>query len=119
MLFIRSLFFYFGQILSTIVITPVCVLVYPLSFPTRYFIVTRWTVFNLWWLKFCCNIHYEIIGKENITEIAGIVMCKHQSAWETLALQTLFIPQAWVLKKRVIKDTDLWLGACFNESDCD
>ena len=23
------------------------------------------------------------------------------------------------IKKRVIKDTDLWLGACFNESDCD
>jgi 1-acyl-sn-glycerol-3-phosphate acyltransferase len=32
------------------------------------------------------------------------VLCKHQSAWETLALQVIFPPQAWVLKREL-----LWL----------
>jgi 1-acyl-sn-glycerol-3-phosphate acyltransferase len=31
-------------------------------------------------------------------------MCKHQSAWETIALQTVFPPQVWVLKREL-----LWL----------
>ena len=101
MLFIRSLCFYLGQAISTLVFVPVCLLVYPLSFATRYYIVTRWTVFNLWWLELCCGVHYRIEGEENIPEQPGIVMCKHQSAWETLALQLLFIPQVWILKREL------------------
>jgi 1-acyl-sn-glycerol-3-phosphate acyltransferase len=31
-------------------------------------------------------------------------LCKHQSAWETLALQVIFPPQVWVLKREL-----LWL----------
>jgi len=31
-------------------------------------------------------------------------MCKHQSAWETIALQKVFPPQVWVLKREL-----LWL----------
>ena len=30
-------------------------------------------------------------------------MCKHQSAFETLALQRIFIPQVWILKKELLK----------------
>ena len=103
MLFIRSLFFYLGQVLSTLVFTPICILAYPLNFKTRYFIVTRWTVFNLWWLRVCCGIRYRIEGEEHIPAEPGIVMCKHQSAWETLALQVLFVPQVWVLKRELLK----------------
>jgi 1-acyl-sn-glycerol-3-phosphate acyltransferase len=29
-------------------------------------------------------------------------MCKHQSSWETLALQALFPPQVWVLKRELL-----------------
>ena len=34
---------------------------------------------------------------------ASIVLCKHQSAWETLGLQQVFPPQAWVLKKELLR----------------
>jgi 1-acyl-sn-glycerol-3-phosphate acyltransferase len=29
-------------------------------------------------------------------------LCKHQSAWETIALQTIFPPQIWVLKRELM-----------------
>ncbi len=32
------------------------------------------------------------------------MLCKHQSAWETIALQKVFPPQVWVLKREL-----LWL----------
>ena len=103
MLLVRSLLFYLGQIISTLLFAPVCVIVFPLKFNARYYLVTRWTVFNLWWLRICCGVYYEIKGQEHIPQQAGIVMCKHQSAFETLALQLIFIPQVWILKRELLK----------------
>ena len=103
MLLVRSLLFYIGQIVSTILFAPLGIIVFPLSFKTRYYIVTRWTAFNLWWLKICCNVQYKVEGLNNIPDEACIVMCKHQSAFETLALQLIFVPQVWVLKRELLK----------------
>ena len=103
MLILRSLLFYIGQIISTVLIAPIGVIAFPLDFKKRYYLITRWAVFNLWWLKLCCNVRYEIVGIDNIPEKPCIVMCKHQSAFETLALQRIFIPQIWVLKKELLR----------------
>jgi 1-acyl-sn-glycerol-3-phosphate acyltransferase len=103
MLLVRSLLFYIGQIFSTLLFAPLGIIVFPLSFKTRYFIVTRWTIFNLWWLKICCNVQYKVEGLDNIPDKACIVMCKHQSAFETLVLQLIFIPQVWILKRELLK----------------
>ena len=103
MLILRSLFFYIGQIISTILIAPIGIIAFPLDFKKRYYLITRWAVFNLWWLKICCNVTYEIEGKDNIPGKPCIVMSKHQSAFVTLALQQIFIPQVWVLKKELLQ----------------
>ena len=103
MLILRSLLFYTGQIISTILIAPIGIIAFPLDFKKRYYLITRWAVFNLWWLKICCNITYEIKGKDNIPGKPCIVMSKHQSAFETLALQQIFIPQVWILKKELLQ----------------
>ncbi len=103
MLILRSLLFYIGQIISTILIAPIGVIAFPLNFKKRYYLITRWAVFNLWWLKICCNVRYEITGIDNVPEKPCIVMCKHQSAFETLALQQIFIPQVWILKKELLQ----------------
>jgi len=103
MLFLRSLLFYFGQAISILIFSPLGVIIFPLKFDTRYYLITRWTVFNLWWLKICCGVHYKVEGKENIPDNACIVMCNHQSAFETLALQLIFVPQVWVLKRELLK----------------
>jgi len=100
----RSLLFYAGLISSTILIVPFCLLIYPLPFTWRYYFVTRWTVFNLWWLKITCDLTHTVEGLDNIPAEASIVMSKHQSAWETLAIQLIFPTQVWILKREL-----LWL----------
>ncbi len=85
-------------------IVPFSLLILPLPFAKRYYFVTRWTAFNLWWLKITCNLNHSIDGLENIPTNASIIMSKHQSAWETLAIQLIFPPQVWILKREL-----LWL----------
>ena len=103
MLLLRSLFFYIGQIISTLLFAPLGVIVFPLKFETRYYLITRWAVFNLWWLKICCGVRYKVEGLDNIPDKACIVMCNHQSAFETLALQLIFVPQVWILKRELLR----------------
>jgi len=102
-MWLRSLLFYIGMALATLIFVPLSLLVYPLPFPLRFRIVSRWAVFNLFWLKVCCDLHHVVEGLENIpADGAAIIMCKHQSAWETLALQRYFPPQVWVLKRELL-----------------
>ena len=64
--------------------------------------MSQWSVFNLWLLKVICGIRYEVEGGENVPDEPCVIMCKHQSSWETLALQVLFPPQVWVLKRELL-----------------
>ena len=50
-----------------------------------------------------CGIHYEVIGRENIPATNAIVLCKHQSAWETLALPLCLPPLAFVIKRELLR----------------
>jgi len=102
MLLARSILFYTGLVLSTLIAVPVLLIIYPLPFQLRYFAVTRWTVFNLWWLQVTCNLKHTVSGTENIPATPAIIMCNHQSAWETLALQIIFPAQAWILKRELL-----------------
>lgn len=102
MLIIRSLFFYAGLTLATLLFAPIGLLMFPLPLHLRFNIMKQWAVFNLWWLKVCCGITHVVEGADNIIEGPAIIMCKHQSAWETLALQLIFPAQVWVLKRELL-----------------
>jgi 1-acyl-sn-glycerol-3-phosphate acyltransferase len=102
MLLVRSLLFYTGLALTTILAVPILLIIYPLPFKFRYFAVTRWTLFNLWWLKITCGRKHTLSGTENIPTGPAIIVSNHQSAWETLALQIIFPPQAWILKRELL-----------------
>lgn len=101
MLFVRSLLFWAGLILSTIIAAPIVSLLYPLPYRLRYRHAYRWTCFNLWWLKITCRLQCHITGATDIPQGAHIVMAKHQSAWETIALHKLFPPQVWIMKREI------------------
>jgi 1-acyl-sn-glycerol-3-phosphate acyltransferase len=49
-------------------------------------------------LKWICGIGLEVRGRENVPEGACLVVSKHQSAWDTFALISLFRDPAVVLK---------------------
>jgi len=89
--------------LSTLLITPVIPFLYPVPYPLRYRYAHQWTRFNLWWLEITCGLKYEVSGTESIPDTPCIIMSKHQSAWETMALQKLFPPQVWVMKREIFR----------------
>ena len=100
--YLGSFFFSLGMILFTLVWAPLCLLTYPLPFSVRYRVITRWAYCMLWWLRLTCGIDCQVQGLEHIPKQATVVLCKHQSAFETLVLQKLFIPHAWVLKRELL-----------------
>ena len=101
-LVLRSLFFYGGLALLTLIIAPLSLLTFPFPFETRYRFISQWARINLWWLARICRLRFQVSGTENIPDSNAIIFCKHQSAWETLALQVIFPPQVWVLKRELL-----------------
>lgn len=104
MLFLRSLIFTLGMWIFTPLFMTSALLIAPFPALTRYQYISNWAKTMLWWLRITCNITHRIIGVENIPNHPSIILSKHQSAWETLAFQTMFPPQVWVLKREL-----LWL----------
>ncbi|MFZ0256704.1 MAG: lysophospholipid acyltransferase family protein [Gammaproteobacteria bacterium] len=101
-LILRSSLFTVGLMLSTVIYAPLTLLTFPLGYVKRYRFVSQWSRFNLWWLGVTCRLRHEVEGLENIPDKPAVVLVKHQSAWETLALQRLFVPQVWVIKRELL-----------------
>ena len=101
-LYFRSSLFAVVYVISAILYAIPSVLTFPLPFEKRFAVISQWARFNLWWLKVTCNLRYEVVGRENIPDEPVVILCKHQSAWETLATQEIFPPQAWLLKRELL-----------------
>ncbi len=99
MIWLRSLIFNLGMWLMVIPYTFLAILLVPCSAPFRSYHVAGWARFTMWWLALTCGLRYRVIGREHIPDHPCVILAKHQSAWETIALQAIFPPQIWVLKK--------------------
>jgi len=104
MIFIRSLLLFILQLVITPIFTLVAILSFPFHPIRRYRLISGWALTMMWLLRVVCGIRMEVKGAENIPTGPRILLCKHQSAWETIALQKVFPPQVWVLKREL-----LWL----------
>lgn len=60
-----------------------------------------WGKVNLVLLRVICGIKVEIRGREKIPQGPLLVASKHQSAWETFALVTLFPNPVFILKREL------------------
>lgn len=101
-LFLRSLVFYVGYSLSMIVQSVLASVVGVFSRDMAYRICVAWCGFGVWWARIACGIRYEVTGAENIPDGACVVLSKHESAWETLFLQSLLFPSTTVLKRELL-----------------
>jgi len=101
-LWFRSLLFAIGQWLFTPLFCLLILLTFPLPPQRRYPLITIWARSMLWWLKVTCGLTYRVIGGHNIPKQPCVILCKHQSAWETLALQEIAPPQVWVMKRSLL-----------------
>jgi len=61
-----------------------------------------WGRTTLWLLRFVCHIDVQWRGLEKIPPGGILVAAKHQSAWETFALLTLFPDPAYVIKRELM-----------------
>ncbi len=74
----------------------------PLSARDR--MAASWGRSNLWLMKVICGLKYRVHGAENLPDGAAIIMCKHQSTWETISLKALLPPaQSWILKQELMR----------------
>lgn len=71
----------------------------------RHRILISWCWLIVLWLRLTCGVRYEIRGLENLRKIPGpkVVLSKHQSTWETLALQYLCFPASTILKRELLR----------------
>lgn len=102
--FLRSLVFTFGQTITLLFFSLFGQLLRPFSHEIRYRFMHLWAIFCVWWVKVTCKVDYRIHGKEFIQrDKVGLILARHESAWETFALQKIFPRQAFVLKKELLK----------------
>jgi len=99
---IRSVIFFLGIIIVTPIFSILVILLFPLPNVTRSRIASGWAHFVMFWLKLTCSLKHEVRGLENIPDHPSIILSKHQSAWETIGLQTIFPPQVWVMKRSLL-----------------
>lgn len=104
MVFIRSLLFFVVQVVWVSFYATLVLFTFPFKPHTRYFFIHGLARSLIWLLRVICGIRMEVRGRENIPQEPCIVLCKHQSAWETFALQTVMPPHVYVLKREL-----LWL----------
>ncbi len=100
----RSALFQFGLALSILIWGTLSLCTVVLPYRARYWFISRWCVWINFWLRVTCGLRVEVQGKENVPHGGGVVLAKHQSVWETVALTKWFHPQTWVLKREL-----LWL----------
>jgi len=99
---LRSLLFSLAMILSTVVTALLLAALLPTPFTWRSRVARVYAAFVIGALKVLCGIDYRVEGRENIPHGAAIIFAKHQSTWETYALQLIFPAQTWVLKRELM-----------------
>ncbi len=101
---LRSLLFALFQLIVTPIYAVLVLLSFWLPALPRFRFITGWCWLNLVAARWICGIRQRILGAENIPprNRPHIVMSKHSSTWETLALNFLFPPLAFVAKKELL-----------------
>lgn len=105
LLYLRSTLLFISVLMGTIIIGLLMLVVALFPFSLQYKLAAIWGQYVLFMTSAICGLNYQVTGLEHITkEQNAIVLCKHQSAWETIALMALLPPQCVLLKKSL-----LWL----------
>ena len=102
MLLIRNLTYWFILSTSLILLFPFMLLALPVQ-GGAHKMAQIWVRILNWSLKHIIGLKYRLIGAENIPDRPSIICAKHQSGWETLALQEIFPPQVYVAKRELFK----------------
>jgi len=106
MVTIRSLLYIICMSITVVLYAGLIIIVTPFTdHLTASRIATAWGRINVHLLRIICGLSHEIAGWENLPEDKSfIIMAKHQSTWETIALRGLLpFNQAWVFKEELLR----------------
>jgi len=102
MLFIRSLTFNLLFMLHTALFSVLVIVSRPFGFAATWFWARTWSGLTFTLLRLICGIRLEIEGREHCPDESCVVMAKHQSAAETIAMPILVPPYVWILKRELL-----------------
>ncbi|MDQ6975067.1 MAG: lysophospholipid acyltransferase family protein [Mariprofundaceae bacterium] len=102
MLFVRSTLFNIFFFTITPIYSLLLIISRVMGFSASWFWARQWSHTVLWFAKIFCGIYVKVEGKEHLTDTPCVVMAKHQSALETIAMPLLIPPYVWVLKKELL-----------------
>jgi 1-acyl-sn-glycerol-3-phosphate acyltransferase len=92
-------------LIGTVIFSILILMFSLLTMRLHFKIAALWCRFVLASTRIICGLSYQVTGLENLSHVENaIVLCKHQSAWETIALTAILPPQSILLKKSL-----LWL----------
>ncbi len=97
----RSTLFWIFFLPMLLLLATLVSLIFFMPLSVRMGLVKFWIAYSLGCLKLFCGLDYEIEGLENIPDSGFIVMSKHSSTWETIAIQRFFRPMIWVVKREL------------------
>ncbi len=98
----RTLIFAPLAILTTLIASVLVLLTAIFPMRVRFAIIRVWYTVVLGLCKTVLGLRYRLLGREHIPSGACVVLAKHESAWETIALQQIFPPVVFVLKKSLL-----------------
>ena len=102
--YLGSTLFFIYILFSTPIVGVLILLNVFSPFWLRYKIAGIWINCLMYMLKLCCGLSCEVSGQENLPRHGGaVILSKHQSAWETIALRQFISPQTAVLKKSLLQ----------------
>ncbi|MBF0454827.1 MAG: 1-acyl-sn-glycerol-3-phosphate acyltransferase [Magnetococcales bacterium] len=102
--FLRSSLFFLLFTMGIIGFATYILLLVPVTnLSQRRRVVPSWGKYNRAILAATCGLTVRVWGRENLPPPPYVILCKHQSAWETVTLQALFPECVLVLKKSLLK----------------
>jgi 1-acyl-sn-glycerol-3-phosphate acyltransferase len=104
MLLIRSTLLLLYFILYTVPYALACFIAFPfMNAHKRYWMAVGWCRSTVWAARWLCGIRYRIEGFENLPDGPAVLLPKHQSAWETVALPAIMPrPLCYVFKRELL-----------------
>lgn len=103
---IRSALFLVGVVLWTMLFGTLVSLALVGPLLVRFRIIWHYRRGFMWLVRNVLGITHEVRGREHLPSVPSVILAKHQSAWETVALQDL-VPEdtycVFVLKKELMR----------------
>lgn len=104
--FLRAVVFMLWAIMLTVVVASIVILASFVSRPLAWGLSYYWRRGFMWAVAAILGIRTEVRGRENMPAEPCVILSKHQSAWETVALQDLVARGRYcvfVLKKELLR----------------